>query len=119
MERTLLVTKLRTTKNEEITIPNANIISGHIINYSAHVENSGLLLHTSVTIGYDVPWVQVEKLLREAAQKSIHIEAKPEPQGYANDKTENHSLYASHFVCSSAGLMGQDSYSVINPYRLY
>lgn len=79
VEKTLLVTRIRTIKNEDVTIPNANIINNHLINYSANVDEKGLLLHTSVTIGYDVPWNQVEKLLIEAALKSIHIEPEPVP----------------------------------------
>ncbi len=79
VEKTLLVTRIRTIKNEDVTIPNANIINNHLINYSANVDKNGLLLHTSVTIGYDVPWNQVEKLLIEAALKSIHIEPEPLP----------------------------------------
>ena len=79
VEKTLLVTRIRTIKNEDVTIPNANIINNHLINYSANVDKNGLLLHTSVTIGYDVPWNQVEKLLIEAALKSIHIEPEPVP----------------------------------------
>jgi small-conductance mechanosensitive channel len=93
IERTLLVTKIRTPKNEEVTIPNANVISGHMINYSANIENSGLLLHTSVTIGYDVPWVQVDKLLREAAQKSMHIEAQPPPFVLQTSLDDNYVSY--------------------------
>ena len=77
IEKTLLVTRIRTIKNEDVTIPNANIINNHLINYSANVDKNGLLLHTSVTIGYDVPWNQVEKLLIEAASKSMHIEPEP------------------------------------------
>lgn len=105
MDRTLLVTKLRTPKNVEITIPNANIINGHIINYSANAENSGLLLHTSVTIGYDVPYVQVEKLLYEAAQKSIHIEAKPEPFILQTSLDDNYVSYELNAYTKEVKLM--------------
>lgn len=79
IERTLLVTRIRTPKNEDVTIPNANIINNKIINYSTNTEDLGLLIHTTVTIGYDVPWGIVDKLLRQAAQKSLHVEAEPAP----------------------------------------
>jgi small-conductance mechanosensitive channel len=79
IERTLLVTRIRTPKNEDVTIPNANIINNKIVNYSTNTEDLGLLIHTTVTIGYDVPWGIVDKLLRQAAQKSLHIEAEPAP----------------------------------------
>jgi small-conductance mechanosensitive channel len=93
IEKTLLVTRIRTTKNEDVTIPNANIITNHLINYSANVEKSGLLLHTSVTIGYDVPWQQVEKLLCEAAKKSIHIEKEPVPFVLQKSLDDNYVSY--------------------------
>lgn len=79
IEKTLLVTRIRTIKNEDVTIPNANIINNHLVNYSANVEKNGLLLHTTVTIGYDIPWQKVEDLLIDAGRKSIHVEPDPTP----------------------------------------
>ena len=63
----LLVTHIRTIKNEDIIVPNANILSSHTINYSTMSGEEGLILHTTVTIGYDVPWPTVHKLLINAA----------------------------------------------------
>lgn len=73
LEKTLLVTRIRTIKNEEVTIPNASILSGHSVNYSTAVQNEGLILYTTVTIGYDVPWKTVHELLIGAANKSQWI----------------------------------------------
>jgi len=67
IEKTLLVTRIRTIKNEDITIPNASVLSSHTINYTTAAKQLGLILHTSVTIGYDVPWRQVHELLIQAA----------------------------------------------------
>jgi small-conductance mechanosensitive channel len=67
IEKSFLVTRVRTIKNEDITIPNAAILSGHTINYTTSAKELGLILHTSVTIGYDVPWKQVHQLLIDAA----------------------------------------------------
>ncbi len=67
IEKSILVTRLRTIKNEEITIPNSAILSGHTINYTTSASALGLVLYTSVTIGYDVPWKQVHELLIKAA----------------------------------------------------
>lgn len=67
IEKNLLVTRLRTIKNEEITVPNASILSGHTINFTTSSKDLGLILHTTVTIGYDVPWKQVHELLINAA----------------------------------------------------
>ena len=79
MEKTLLVTRIRTTKNEDVTIPNANIINNHMVNYTANTKREGLVLNTTVTIGYDIPWKKVEQLLISAAEKSLNVEKEPKP----------------------------------------
>jgi small-conductance mechanosensitive channel len=79
LEKTLLVTRLRTIKNVEVTIPNSMVLGAHIINYSAMSLDKGLILHTSVTIGYDAPWRRVHELLIEAARKTKGILAEPAP----------------------------------------
>jgi small-conductance mechanosensitive channel len=79
LEKTLLVTRLRTIKNEDVTIPNSNILSGHTVNYTAAASHEGLILHTGVTIGYDVPWPQVHALLLAAARATEGVEATPAP----------------------------------------
>lgn len=79
IEKTLLVTHVRTIKNEDITIPNAMILGSHIVNYSALIDKSGLILHTGVTIGYDAPWRRVHELLIAAAQNTEHILKEPAP----------------------------------------
>lgn len=75
----LLVVRVRTIKNVEVTIPNAAVLSGHIINYSSRSREEGLILHTTVTIGYDAPWRQVHELLKKAALGTDGILPKPEP----------------------------------------
>ncbi len=79
VERTLLVTRVRTIKNEDITIPNSGILGNHIINYSSSAGNQGLILHTSVSIGYDAPWKKVHELLIEAANATKDILKNPSP----------------------------------------
>ncbi len=79
MEKTLLVTRLRTIKNEDVTIPNSNILTGHTINYSTAAAREGLIVYSTVTIGYDVPWVQVHELLLAAARTTTDVEATPAP----------------------------------------
>ena len=79
-EKTLLVTRINTIKQEIVTIPNSLVMSSQIINYSTSVEEGdGVVLHTSVTIGYDVPWTQVKALLTEAAKDTKNILEEPEP----------------------------------------
>jgi len=79
METRLQVTILRTVKNEEIVVPNSMILIGHVINYSAEARERGLILHTSVTIGYDTPWRQVHALLLMAARKTSGLLTEPSP----------------------------------------
>jgi small-conductance mechanosensitive channel len=78
-EKTLLVTRVRTIKNVEITIPNALVLGGHMINFSALADGPGLVLHTTVTIGYDAPWRRVHALLIEAARATPGVLPEPAP----------------------------------------
>ncbi len=77
--KTLLVTRVRTIKNVDVTVPNAMVLGAHITNFSAAAKTDGLILHTTVTIGYDAPWKQVHDLLIAAAKATPGILAKPEP----------------------------------------
>ena len=52
LEKTLLVTRIRTIKNEEITIPNSAVLSGNTTNYTTMAKTEGLIIYTTVTIGY-------------------------------------------------------------------
>lgn len=79
IERNAFVTRVRTPKNVEVAIPNAMVMNNHIINYSAQARMQGVLLHTTVTIGYEVPWPKVHELLIEAARRTEHLEPEPEP----------------------------------------
>lgn len=77
--KTLLVTRVRTIKNVDVTIPNAMVLSAHVLNFTAMARTDGLVVHTSVTIGYDVPWRKVHELLLEAAAKVPDLLAEPKP----------------------------------------
>lgn len=79
LEKSMLVTRVRTIKNEEITLPNASILSGHTINYSSFSKNEGVIISVTVTIGYDVPYKTTEKLLIDAALKTEMVLAEPLP----------------------------------------
>ncbi|MCZ4408905.1 mechanosensitive ion channel family protein [Cryomorphaceae bacterium 1068] len=79
IEKTLLVTRLRTIKNEDVTIPNASILNGNTYNYTANTTEEGLILNTSVTIGYDVPWRKVHAMLIEAAERTEKLQKDPKP----------------------------------------
>jgi small-conductance mechanosensitive channel len=73
------VTHLRTFKNEEVTVPNALILSSEVVNYTALAKTEGLILHTTVGIGYETPWRQVEAMLKEAARRTEGLQTEPAP----------------------------------------
>ena len=75
----LQVTTLRTLKNEEVVIPNATILNSEIVNYTALAVDKGLILHTTVGIGYEVPWRQVEAMLLLAAKRTDGLLEDPHP----------------------------------------
>lgn len=77
--RTLLVTRIRSLTNVEVTIPNSQVMGCHVLNYSAMAAKHGVALQVAVTIGYEVPWRRVHELLLEAAQGTEGIADTPEP----------------------------------------
>jgi small-conductance mechanosensitive channel len=79
IDQGLLVTHVRTIKNEDVTVPNSMVLNTHIVNYSVRAKEEGLILHTAVTIGYDAPWRTVHELLIEAARKTPYILTEPKP----------------------------------------
>jgi small-conductance mechanosensitive channel len=81
MEKSMLVTRIRTINNEDITVPNSTVLSSSTTNYSTNTGNgnSGLIIYTTVTIGYDVPWKDVHQALIAAALRTDKVLKKPEP----------------------------------------
>jgi small-conductance mechanosensitive channel len=75
----LQVTTVKTLKNEEVVIPNASILNSEIVNYTSLAVDKGLILHTTVGIGYEVPWRQVEAMLLEAAARTPGLLEEPKP----------------------------------------
>jgi len=75
----LQVTHLRTNKNEEITIPNSQILNSDVTNYSSLASTQGLILHTTVGIGYETPWRQVEAMLCSAGRRTAGVLTEPGP----------------------------------------
>ncbi len=79
IERSMLVTRIRTIKNEVISIPNSSVMNSHTVNYSVDAPEKGLIIHSTVTIGYDVPWKDVHEALLTAAERTKLILEEPEP----------------------------------------
>ena len=80
VEKNLLVTRIKTIKNEIITVPNSKVMGGNSINYSLSAnEYGGLIINSEVTIGYDVNWRTVHRLLKNAAVKTPLVKEDPPP----------------------------------------
>ena len=79
IEKSLLVTRIRTIKNEIISIPNSTVMNSHTINYSSDAEDRALIMHTTVTIGYDVPWKNMHQALLDAADRTDLLLKEPKP----------------------------------------
>ena len=80
----LQATYLRTLKNEEVILPNSLVLNNLIVNYSALAREQGLILHTTVGIGYETPWRQVEAMLLLAAQRTPGL--LPQPKAFVLQK---------------------------------
>jgi small-conductance mechanosensitive channel len=79
IERSLLVTRIRTTKNEVISIPNSTVMGSPSTNYSSDAPDKGLIIYSTVTIGYDVPWREMHQALIDAALRCDLILKEPIP----------------------------------------
>lgn len=79
IEKTMLVTRIKTIKNEIITIPNSSVLSGNTTNFSSIAREEGLIVYTTVTIGYDVPWKNMHEALLEAAKRTELLLDTPKP----------------------------------------
>ena len=78
-DQKLLVTRLRSLKNEEIVIPNSVLLNSNIINFTTKARENGLILHTTVGIGYETPWRQVDAMLKLAADRTEGLLKQPPP----------------------------------------
>ena len=93
----LMVTRVRTPKNEHVIIPNSNILNDNVTNYSHMARQGGVILHTVVGIGYDTPWRQVEAMLLLAADRTAGLKKDPPPfvlQQSLGDFAVNYELNA-------------------------
>jgi small-conductance mechanosensitive channel len=79
IERTFLYIKIRTIKNEQVIVPSLLALNTSMVNYSSETRMRGLILHTSVTIGYDAPWRKVHELLQSAADRTENVLKSPKP----------------------------------------
>jgi small-conductance mechanosensitive channel len=78
-EAGVLATHVRTVKNENVVVPNSLILGSSVKNFSTMAKPHGLILHTTVGIGYEVPWRQVEAMLKLAAERTPGFLRDPAP----------------------------------------
>ena len=110
IEKTPFVTRLRTPKNEVVTIPNSFIMSSHTTNYSVSARQYGLIIHSTVTIGYDVPWRQVHQLLINAARQTTGVLPEPKPFVLETELSDYYPCYQINAYIKDADKLG-DIYS--------
>jgi small-conductance mechanosensitive channel len=80
VEKSPIVIRLRTDKNEYVTFPNMMVLNSNIFNYqTSSEEEEGLIINTEITMGYAIPWPLVHKILINAAAKTKYVEAEPKP----------------------------------------
>jgi small-conductance mechanosensitive channel len=77
-ETGVLSTKIINMRNEEVTIPNAVLVGNSIKNFTSGADE-GAMVSTTVTIGYDTPWRQVEAMLVNAAERTSGLRKQPKP----------------------------------------
>ncbi|MCJ7600791.1 MAG: mechanosensitive ion channel family protein [Desulfobulbaceae bacterium] len=73
----MLATKIRTSKREEVTIPNSVVLGTATKNFTRLAGKDGVILHTTVTIGYSAPWRKIHEILIEAANRTAELKRQP------------------------------------------
>ena len=102
-----LVTHLLTPKNEEIVVPNSLILNSSVVNYSTLARQGRLVLHTTVGIGYETPWRQVEAMLLQAAERTQGVREEPAPFVLQKALGDFCITYEINVFCDNAQAMNQ------------
>lgn len=107
IEKTPLVTRIRTPKNEVVTVPNSFIMSSHTVNYSTSAREYGLIIHSEVFIGYDIPWRQVNQILIDAALNTPGVVDDPRPFVLETSLSDWYPVYQINAYIKEADKMTQ------------
>ncbi len=99
VELSLYLTRIRTGLGEELTVPNSLVLGSVVRNYSRAVKGAGFVLDTTVTIGYDTPWRQVEAMLAEAARRTPGVLHDPAPRVFQTQLSDFYPEY--RLVCQA------------------
>jgi len=111
-EKTLLVTRLVTTGNEQVSIPNSKVLNESVTNYSAHGAGNSVAMAVSVTIGYDIDWRTVHKMLIDAATRTAQAATDP-PPAVMEKSLDNYSVNYELRVFSRTADGIYDSYAAL------
>lgn len=107
IEKTPLVTRIRTPKNEVVTIPNSFVMSSHTVNFSQSAREYGLIIHSEVSIGYDVPWRKTHQLLIEAALNTPGVMDDPRPFVLETSLDDYYPVYQVNAYIQDANRLAQ------------
>lgn len=107
IEKTPLVTRIRTPKNEVVTIPNSFVMSSHTVNFSQSAREYGLIIHSEVSIGYDVPWRKTHQLLIEAALNTPGVMDDPRPFVLETSLDDYYPVYQVNAYIKDANRLAQ------------
>ncbi|WP_270090418.1 mechanosensitive ion channel family protein [Sphingobacterium sp. SYP-B4668] len=102
IEKSPLVTKLRTIKNEEITIPNSSILSGNTVNYTTY-SHEGICFQVELTVGYEEPWQRVHELLLRIPARVERVNTTPAPFVLQKKLDDFFVLYELNVYISKSG----------------
>ena len=107
IEKTPLVTRIRTPKNEVVTVPISFVMSSHTVNYSTSAREYGLIIHSEVSIGYDIPWRKVNELLIDAALNTPGVVDDPRPFVLETSLSDWYPVYQVNAYIKEADKMPQ------------
>lgn len=106
-EMRLQVTHLRSIKNEEVILPNSELMASEVLNYSTRAGTEGLILHTDVGVGYSTSWHRVETLLLEAAGRMSIVEPAGRPYVLVKALGQFAVTYELNVFCREVKRMGR------------
>jgi small-conductance mechanosensitive channel len=98
-EMGMFTTRIRTGMGEEVTLPNALLLGTVTKNYSRSVVGRGYVVDTTLTIGYDTPWREVESMMLEAARRTTGVLAAPAPRVFQTALSDFYVEY--RLVCQA------------------
>lgn len=106
IEKSPLVTRLRTIKNEEITIPNSSVLSGNTVNYSTFSAD-GICFQVELTVGYEEPWQRIHELLLNIPPRVKRVKVNPAPFVLQKKLDDFYVLYELNVYIGKSGEIDQ------------